>query len=69
MVPNDNEVRGTVNKAVGTVKEHLGRATGDAQLQEEGLDQRDAGDVEKGLGTARRKIGEVVNDLGKKIGS
>ena len=68
MVPNDNEARGTVNKVVGAVKEHLGRATNNPQLQEEGLDQRDAGDVEQSLGTARRKIGEVVNDLGKKIG-
>jgi uncharacterized protein YjbJ (UPF0337 family) len=65
---NNDEIRGRIDQAAGTVKEHVGRATGDAELQNEGLDQRTAGDVEHGLGKARRKVGEAMKDIGKKIG-
>ena len=67
MKPNDDEVRGKIDRAAGNVKEHIGRATGDINLEEEGADQRDAGAIEEGAGRLRRKTGEVIEDLGKKI--
>jgi uncharacterized protein YjbJ (UPF0337 family) len=65
---NDDEVKGRIDQAAGTVKEHLGRAAGDVELEQEGAGQRSAGDVEHGLGKARRKVGEFVKDIGDKLG-
>jgi uncharacterized protein YjbJ (UPF0337 family) len=65
---NEDELRGTLDKAAGAVKEHIGRATGDVELENEGLNQRDAGDIEHGIGKARRKVGEAIRDVGEKIG-
>jgi uncharacterized protein YjbJ (UPF0337 family) len=67
MKPNQDEVRGKINRAAGTVKEKIGRATGNPNLQQEGADQRDAGHIEEGVGKARRKVGEALRDLGKKF--
>jgi uncharacterized protein YjbJ (UPF0337 family) len=65
---NDDEVRGKVDQVAGTVKEKFGRAVGDVDMEQTGADQRASGDVEHGLGKARRKVGEVVKDLGDKLG-
>jgi len=67
MVPNDNEVRGKLDKVAGNVKERVGRATGDVALENEGADQRIGGSIEDGVGKARRKIGEGLKDLGRKL--
>jgi len=65
--PNDNEIRGKIDEAAGTVKENIGRASGDITLENEGADQRFGGKVEGGLGKARRKISEGLDDLGDKL--
>jgi uncharacterized protein YjbJ (UPF0337 family) len=65
---NENEVKGNLDKASGTVKENVGRALGDPILESEGADQRAGGNVEAGFGKARRKVGEAVKDLGDKLG-
>jgi len=68
MRPNEDEIRGKIDQASGAVKEHLGRATGDSFLENEGADQRAGGEVESGIGKARRKVGDAVRDIGKKLG-
>jgi uncharacterized protein YjbJ (UPF0337 family) len=65
---NDDEVKGNIDKASGTVKENVGRALGDPILENEGADQRASGKIEAGFGKARRKVGEAVEDLGEKLG-
>jgi len=65
---NDDEVKGNVDKASGTVKENVGRALGDPILENEGADQRASGKMQAGFGKARRKVGEAVEDLGEKLG-
>jgi uncharacterized protein YjbJ (UPF0337 family) len=65
---NEDEVRGKVDQASGTVKEKAGRALGDPFLENEGADQRSSGNIEAGFGKARRKVGEAVKDLGDKVG-
>jgi uncharacterized protein YjbJ (UPF0337 family) len=65
---NDDEIKGNVDKAAGTVKEKMGRAMGDPILENEGADQRSSGDIQAGFGKARRKVGEAVEDLGEKLG-
>ena len=67
MKPNDDEIRGNLDKASGKVKEVAGRTTGNPELENEGLNQQDAGDIERGFGKARRKVGEALNDVGKKL--
>ncbi len=65
---NDDEVKGKVDQTVGKVKESIGRNAGDPILEQEGADQRAAGDVQHGIGKARRKVGEAISDIGKKLG-
>ncbi|HEV7426244.1 MAG TPA: CsbD family protein [Thermoanaerobaculia bacterium] len=65
---NDDEVQGNVDKASGSVKQNIGRALGDPILENEGADQRANGDLQAGFGKARRKVGEVVEDIGNKLG-
>ena len=68
MTVNKDEVRGKIDQTVGKAKEYIGRNSGDPVLEQEGADQRASGDVEHGVGKARRKIGEALSDLGDKIG-
>ena len=68
MRPNDDEIRGKIDEAAGTVKQHIGRATGDPELEDEGTGQRIGGNIESGVGKARRKVGEAVRDAGNKLG-
>jgi len=65
---NEDEVKGNLNKASGTVKENVGRALGDPVVESEGAYQRAGGDIQAGFGKARRKVGEAVKDLGDKLG-
>jgi uncharacterized protein YjbJ (UPF0337 family) len=65
--PNEDEIRGKLDEAAGTVKESIGRARGDVNLENEGADQRAAGQIEGGVGKARRKISEGLDDLGDKL--
>ncbi len=67
MRPNEDEIRGKIDQAGGAVKEHIGRATGDVDLEDEGAGQRISGNIEEGIGKARRKTGEALKDLGKKL--
>jgi uncharacterized protein YjbJ (UPF0337 family) len=65
---NDDEIKGNLDKAAGTVKENVGRALGDPITESEGADQRAGGNIQAGFGKARRKVGEAVEDLGNKLG-
>ncbi len=65
--PNEDEIRGKLDEAAGTVKEKIGRASGDVNLENEGADQRFGGKVESGVGKARRKLSEGLDDLGDKL--
>jgi uncharacterized protein YjbJ (UPF0337 family) len=65
---NKDEVKGKIDQTVGTVKQAIGRNAGDPVLEEEGADQRAAGDVQHGVGKVRRKVGEAISDVGRKLG-
>ena len=65
---NEDEVKGKIDQTVGKVKESIGRNAADPVLEQEGADQRAAGDARHGIGKARRKVGEVVSDIGRKLG-
>jgi uncharacterized protein YjbJ (UPF0337 family) len=65
----ESEIKGKAKQVKGTTKEKLGKLTGSRDLQEEGAQERAAGQVQEGLGKTRRKIGEAVEDLGENIAS
>jgi uncharacterized protein YjbJ (UPF0337 family) len=64
---NKDEMKGKVEKAKGYVKERVGKATNDPDLEAEGSAQRGAGAVQEGVGKARRKVGEAVKKVGDAI--
>ena len=67
-IPNRDEVEGKLDQAKGSVKEGVGRATGDGDLEVEGQADRAGGNLREGFGTARRKVGDAIEDLGDKVG-
>ena len=67
-LPNKDEVEGKWDQAKGKTKETIGRAIDDEELEAEGGADRVKGNVKEGVGTARRKIGEAIEDVGDAIG-
>jgi uncharacterized protein YjbJ (UPF0337 family) len=68
MRPNKDEVRGKIDQITGKAKQVIGRNNADPGLVQEGIDQENSGDIEHGVGKARRKIGEAIADAGRKLG-
>lgn len=66
-VPNKTEMKGKINKAKGAVKEKIGRAVGDRNMEKEGAAARSKGNMQETAGKARRKVGDAVKRLGKTI--
>jgi uncharacterized protein YjbJ (UPF0337 family) len=64
-LPNREEVKGKYEAALGTVKEKVGHAIDDKEMEHHGAAERHAGDVRHQVGKVRRKVGEVMEDLGK----
>jgi len=62
-----DEVRGKVDRVKGRLKEEFGDMIDDELLEEQGRAERAKGEMEEGIGRARRKIGKSVKDLGNKI--
>jgi uncharacterized protein YjbJ (UPF0337 family) len=66
-LPNRDEVEGKLDQAKGSVKETVGRVTNDRDLEAEGNADRTGGKVQEGFGTAKRKVGEAIEDIGESI--
>ncbi len=66
-LPNKDEVEGKSDQAKGAVKENVGRALDDRGLEAEGAADRASGNVQEGVGTAKRKVGEAIEDVGNTI--
>ena len=66
-LPNKDELEGKFDKAKGGVKENVGRAINDKDMEREGKADRAGGDVQEGWGKAKRKVGETVEDIGDAI--
>jgi uncharacterized protein YjbJ (UPF0337 family) len=67
-LPNKDEMEGKWDKAKGAVKENVGRAVDDRDMEAEGQADRAGGSVKEGFGTARRKVGEAIEDVGDALG-
>lgn len=66
-LPNRDEMEGKFDQAKGSVKEHVGRATGDREMESEGHADQLKGDVQEGFGGAKRKVGDMLEDAGNAI--
>lgn len=66
-IPNDDEVKGAFNRAKGKVKETIGVATDNERLEGEGKADQIKGSVRQTFGEGRRKVGEVIEDVGNAI--
>jgi uncharacterized protein YjbJ (UPF0337 family) len=65
----EDEVKGKGKQVKGAVKEQLGKLTGNRDLEQSGTADRVEGDVQEGFGKTKRKIGEAVEKVGKRIAS
>jgi uncharacterized protein YjbJ (UPF0337 family) len=66
-LPNNDEIEGKYEQAKGSVKEGIGRVTGDEELEAEGTADKLKGDVQEGWGGAKRKVGDALEDVGDAI--
>jgi len=53
-------IEGSVQKAVGSAKEGLGKAVGNEKLQAEGLGDRAVGTAKEGVGKAQDAINKAT---------
>ena len=65
--PNKDEVEGKFDQAKGSLKENVGRAVGDRDMEAEGTADRAEGNIQEGFGTAKRKVGDAIKDVGDAI--
>ncbi len=66
-LPNKDEVKGKLDQAKGAAKETVGRVINNRDLEAEGDADRAGGKVQEGYGTAKRKVGEAIKDIGESI--
>ena len=64
---NRDELDGKVDQVKGQAKQAWGDLTNNDKLHDEGVADEAAGDVQEGLGRARRKVGEFIEDVGEDI--
>lgn len=74
-IPNKDEAEGKWEQVKGTVKEKVGEATGDRDLEAEGDAQNAAGEgqetwgkFKRGVGDAIDAVGDAVSNTGKDVG-
>ncbi|HEV2860343.1 MAG TPA: CsbD family protein [Pyrinomonadaceae bacterium] len=65
--PNKDEVEGKYEQAKGSVKEGLGRLTGDDEMESEGAGDKLKGDIQEGWGGTKRKVGDMLDHAGDAI--
>jgi uncharacterized protein YjbJ (UPF0337 family) len=64
---NKDELRGKADQIKGRVKQGVGDVTDNDRLRDEGVADEAGGEVQEGLGKARRKVGDAIEDLGEKL--
>ena len=53
---NKDQVKGVAKQVKGSVKETVGKATGNKRTEAEGTVEKTAGKVQKGFGDAKEKV-------------
>src|SRR5690606_40591013 len=55
-----DEVKGSAKKVTGTVKDKVGKATGDKSMQAEGKAEKAEGSIQKGVGKAKDAVRDAL---------
>lgn len=66
-IPNKDEVKGTWEQIKGAVKDKVGEATNDRELEAEGEVQRAEGETQETWGKFKRGVSETVDAVGDAI--
>jgi uncharacterized protein YjbJ (UPF0337 family) len=64
---NRDEIDGQTDQVKGRVKQAWGDLTNNEQVHDEGVADEAAGNVQEGFGKARRKVGDLIEDLGENL--
>jgi len=64
---NRDEIEGKTEAAKGKLKQAAGDLTDNDRLHDEGVADEAAGDTQEAIGKGRRKVGEVIEEIGEKI--
>ena len=64
---NRDELEGKAEAAKGRIKQAAGDLIDDKALHDEGIADEAAGKTQEGIGTARRKVGEKLEEIGEAI--
>ena len=65
---DENRLEGTVRKVAGKVQEGVGRVTGDAKMQAEGMASEIRGSAQDLYGQAQENASELVRSVGDVVG-
>lgn len=66
-IPNNDEVKGKWEQVKGAVKDKVGEATNDRDLEAEGEVQRAEGETQETWGKLKRGVSETVDAVGDAI--
>ncbi|MCD9187233.1 MAG: CsbD family protein [Pyrinomonadaceae bacterium] len=66
-IPNKDEIKGTWEQVKGAVKDKVGEATNDRDLEAEGEVQRAEGETQETWGKFKRGVSETVDAVGDAI--
>ena len=64
---NRDELEGQAKALKGKIKQATGDLTDDQELHDEGVADEVAGKTQDAFGRAKRKVGEVIEDVGEAI--
>jgi len=67
-LPNKDELKGKAQQVKGSVKETVGNAIGNHHMENEGAADKAEGETNETVGKVRRKVGDVISDVGNAIG-
>lgn len=64
---NRDELKGRAQELKGKAKQAIGDVTNNERLRKEGVGEEISGGAQADVGRVRRKIGETLQDVGKRI--
>ena len=67
MSSTTDKIKGVANEAAGNVKQGVGKATGDEQMQAEGKAQEVKGEAQKTVGDAKQGVKNAADTVKKSL--
>jgi uncharacterized protein YjbJ (UPF0337 family) len=64
---NRDQVEGKAKEIKGRIKQGAGDVLDDEKLKDEGVADEAEGEVQKGFGNVRHKVGKAIEEVGEKI--